>query len=71
VLSSATDQGVYVRTDCLDGGTELGCADTMIGGADEVLDVAVTTGVPVFIFVDGYLSPMQAGPFTLTLTLMP
>jgi cysteine-rich repeat protein len=69
VLSSADDQGIYVRTDCADAATELGCIDSKGGGQDEMLDVAVTAGVPVTVFVDGF-KPAQEGPFTLTLTLM-
>jgi hypothetical protein len=68
-LTSAADLGVYVRTACVDKATELGCADLVAGGSDETLDVAVTMGVPVTIFVDGY-TPAQLGPFTLTATLM-
>lgn len=69
VLNSATDQGIYVRTDCKDTATELGCSDASPGGTNETLDVPVTTGVPVTIFVDGF-APGEAGPFTLTVSVM-
>lgn len=70
VLESATDQGISVRTNCTDAATELDCADANLGGTDEVLDVPVTAGTPVTIIVDGYSSADDAGPFTLTLSLM-
>lgn len=66
VLQSATDQGIYVRAECNNSATELGCVDSYYGGTDETLSLAVNGGVPLTIFVDGYYSPMQAGPFTVT-----
>jgi hypothetical protein len=69
VLNSATDQGIYVRSACADTATELGCSDASPGGTDETLDVPVTAGTPVTIFVDGF-APGEAGPFTLTVTVM-
>ena len=69
VLSSATDQGIYVRSDCNSIATELGCSDASPGGTDETLDVPVTAGTPLTIFVDGF-SPGEAGAFTLTVTVM-
>jgi hypothetical protein len=71
LLSSATDQGLHVRTDCLDADTELGCIDQEFGGTDEALAVDVTGGVPLFIFVDGYSELTDAGPYTLTLSQTP
>ncbi|HZF51503.1 MAG TPA: hypothetical protein VE093_22760 [Polyangiaceae bacterium] len=68
VLSSATDQGIYVRTACEDAFTDLGCVDSTFGGTDEVLNVSVNGGEPVWIFIDGYLDPAAAGPFTVTAT---
>jgi hypothetical protein len=68
-LSSQADMGVYVRTSCLDKKTELGCADTNVGGIDETLDVPVKSGVAVTVFVDGF-RPTEIGAFTLTATLM-
>ncbi len=70
VLASDSDQGIYVRTTCDDAMTELGCADAVEGGIDEVLDVAVTAGTPVTIFVDGYVGADSAGPYTLTISEM-
>jgi hypothetical protein len=64
-LDSATNQGVYVRSDCDDPTSELGCLDDAPGGAAEMLVVPVEGGgLPVSIFVDG-AEPGQAGPFTL------
>lgn len=64
-LSSTSDQGIYVRSLCGDGATELGCADHhKPGGPPEVLTIPVAGGVPVAIFVDGFSSSV-AGPFTL------
>jgi len=63
-LSSATDQGLYVRSGCGDRSTELGCADSKPAGMDEVLSVPVTGGVPVTVFIDGYHTGSE-GPFTL------
>ncbi len=58
-----------MRTDCTDTATELGCSDAKSGGTDEMLDVPVTTGVPVTLFVDGF-APGEASAFTLTVSVM-
>jgi hypothetical protein len=68
-LDSMTDQGMYIRTACADGGTEIACTDFLGGGATESLFVAVKGGTPLAIFVDGY-DKNQAGPFSLDLTLL-
>jgi hypothetical protein len=65
-LASASDQGIHVRTDCLDSTSEIGCADLNLGGTNETLAVPVTNGMAVTITVDAY-SPGEEGPFTLTL----
>jgi hypothetical protein len=65
-LSSATDQGIFVRSDCTDDGSTLGCADAAAGGTDEVLSFGVTMGTTYTIFVDGYAAG-EEGPFTLSL----
>jgi cysteine-rich repeat protein len=70
VLSSQTDQGLSVRSTCLDESTELGCADMQVAGVDETLDVMVTGGVPVFIFVEAD-DLSEEGPYTLTVSLTP
>jgi cysteine-rich repeat protein len=44
---------------------ELDCADLPVGG--EELEVAVTDGEPIFIFVDSY-TPTTTGPYTLVVT---
>jgi hypothetical protein len=64
-LSSATDQGLYIRTTCGDGATELSCTDAFNGGTDEVLTQPVEGGVPLTIVVDGYSFGGQAGPYVL------
>lgn len=69
ILSSETDQGIYVRSDCMDAMTELGCADLYGGGTDEVLVIDATAGTPITIFVDGWNSPDQNGPYTLTIAV--
>ncbi|WP_437964680.1 DUF4215 domain-containing protein [Sorangium sp. So ce260] len=68
VLSSETDQGMYVRTGCT--GPELACIDEQIEGDDETLSARVPGGVPVFIFVDTD-SASDAGPYTLHLSFTP
>lgn len=65
-LASATDQGIHVRTDCLDSTSEIGCADVNLGGTNETLMVPVTANTAVTITVDAY-SAGDEGPFTLTL----
>jgi cysteine-rich repeat protein len=61
------DMGVYARTDCLDGATQVGCSDVNFqGNQDESLTIPVTAQVPVTIFVDAYQS--AGGAFALTLT---
>jgi hypothetical protein len=64
-LESATNQGIYVRTDCADQSTELGCIDAHSGGTNEVLELPIEGGQTVYIYVDGYLDAGYAGPFTL------
>ena len=71
VLASATDQGLYVMTDCADLLSELGCSDANAGGTNETLDVQVTGGAPVYIFVDGFLTADHAGPYTLSVAFTP
>ncbi|WP_437586321.1 DUF4215 domain-containing protein [Sorangium sp. So ce1000] len=68
VLSSATDQGFYVRAGCT--GRQLTCVDEQSGGKDERKDIAVDGGVPLFIFVEAY-SARDAGPYTLRLSFTP
>jgi hypothetical protein len=64
-LDSATDQGFYIRTDCEDDMSEIGCIDSSFGGVQEHTHVKVKGGQTVFIYVDTFTDPMQAGPFTL------
>lgn len=67
VLSSATDQGLHVRSACLDSQSEIDCVDSAFGGMDETLSVPVTSGTPVTVVVDAY-GAGEEGPFSVTLT---
>ncbi|MFO0548624.1 MAG: hypothetical protein U0271_09565 [Polyangiaceae bacterium] len=62
------DMGLYARTSCADGATQIGCSDVNFttGMQTESLTVPVTAGVPVTIFVDSYHN--VGGAFTLTLS---
>jgi hypothetical protein len=68
-LDSATDQGIYVRSACDDATTELGCVDAVASGIEQLF-VEVTSGQSYDIFVDGYYSPLEAGPYDLGLELL-
>lgn len=67
-LSSDSDQGVSVRSDCVDVASELGCVDDAAGGTDEVLSVAVTQGTTYTVLVQAYL-PGNEGLFTLNVNV--
>ncbi|XXT15998.1 DUF4215 domain-containing protein [Sorangium sp. So ce429] len=69
-LSSETDLGMYVRTSCVDSGSQVACMDEVGDNGEEELDVHVDGGVPLFIFVDTY-SSTGAGPYTLNLAFTP
>ncbi|WP_437929775.1 hypothetical protein WMF37_11145 [Sorangium sp. So ce291] len=71
VLSSDTDQAIFVRSSCLDAISELACEDRHSGGVDEVLELEVTGGVPLFVFVDGFWALTDAGPYTLDVSFEP
>jgi hypothetical protein len=68
-LDSTADLGLYARTTCTDSTTEIGCADSSIGGQTETLAVPVTANTPITIFVDGY-SATEMGAFTLSTNLL-
>jgi hypothetical protein len=68
-LTSATDQGIYVFGDCVEPSSELACENLLPAGGTATLGVAVSAGTPVFIVVDGYSGPADAGPYALTLAL--
>jgi cysteine-rich repeat protein len=69
-LESQTDQGIYVRGACNNNQAwELACRDKGEGGTPETILTNVTSGKPIWIFVDGYLDASQAGPYTLNLEL--
>jgi cysteine-rich repeat protein len=65
-LSSMTNHGLYVRSACDDPMTELVCSNKAVGGAPETLLLGLSPGAPVYVFVDGSASPMDAGAYTLT-----
>lgn len=67
-LATTVDLGLYVRTTCGSSQTELACVDDSVTA--ESLDVGVTSGVPVTVFVDGY-SATDMGAYTLTPTFTP
>ncbi|MGK3986948.1 hypothetical protein WME99_28170 [Sorangium sp. So ce136] len=69
-LSSETDLGMYVRTSCVDSGSQVACMDNVGDDGEEELDVRVDGGVPLFIFVDTVYST-DAGPYTLNLAFTP
>jgi hypothetical protein len=60
------DTILYVRTDCGDGATEVGCDDDGGEAVRSQLALMAEGGVTYFIFVDGYLE--QSGDYTLTAT---
>lgn len=69
VNSIDKDMGIYVRTSCDMASSQIGCADEVFDMPmqTETLKVAVTAGVPITIFVDGFGANASSGPFTLTL----
>jgi len=66
--TSDTDLGIYARTDCEDGSSQVGCADLNygVGNNDESLSIPVTAAVPVTIFIDAYGA--AGGAYSLLLT---
>jgi cysteine-rich repeat protein len=68
VLTSATDQGLYVRSDCAAETSELVCTNFAPGGASDALTVELAAGASITIFVDSYsffAGERQEGPFAL------
>jgi hypothetical protein len=60
------DLGIYVRTTCADGSTQLTCADNVFDvGETEQATVEVAAGDEVTVFVDAYDGSTE-GDFTLT-----
>jgi len=66
-LDSASDQGIYVRTTCSDWSTEIACVDQAFGGDPEMLYIQATAGTAYTVFVDGFNTPAEAGPFSLAI----
>jgi cysteine-rich repeat protein len=69
-LSSATEHALYARSTCADTTTELGCSDAPSTGAQEVLEVPVTGGEPVAVFVAASAAG-EEGPYTLAYSFAP
>lgn len=69
-LFSPEDQGVYVRTDCDDPFSEIGCVDQTGGSDTERLIVPAGEGEALTIFVDSYV-PGAAGTFAMSVSLEP
>jgi len=71
-LESTSDEdfGIYARTACADGATQVGCVDVNFGKGnnDESFALAVLSGVPVAVFVDAY--GVAGGTYTLTTSFM-
>jgi hypothetical protein len=67
--SGENDQVLYVRADCTQPTSELGCRDDGVQGTGEILDVVVTAGNPISIFVDGYITT-EFGPYILNLAML-
>jgi hypothetical protein len=63
--------GLYVRTTCADGTTEIACDNHQTAPDDEVMSIAVPgANKALTLFVDG-ASMSDAGPFTFTTTFTP
>ena len=68
---SVFDTVLYVRRDCADGATELGCNDDGGEGTRSQLDVQLARGQTVTAFVDGYYTAgddRSGGAYVLTVT---
>ncbi len=59
---------LYARTSCEDELSELDCTDLRFGGGEESIEVAVTAGEPIDIFVDSYTTS-ASGQFTLSIAV--
>lgn len=70
LATTNADLGISVRTDCGSPGSELVCADAVLGGTDEEVLVPVTAGQELFVIVDGYTSS-DFGTFTLGVEEIP
>jgi hypothetical protein len=69
-LASATDQGIYVRTECGVPQSEAGCVDAAAGGDLENLVLPVEADMPLTVVVDGFQSAAESGPYTLDATFV-
>jgi cysteine-rich repeat protein len=68
-LGGGPDLGVYVREQCNDASTELGCADNASSEETEFTSFAVPGGVPLALFVDAIGD--DVGAFELRLSFVP
>lgn len=64
-LDSMADLNVYVRGGCSDAMNELACSSNL---GPDMLQVLLKSGEKIHIFVDGYATPDDAGPYTLGVT---
>jgi len=51
--------------------SQTACVDDQLGGAVENLSVAMTMGQQIFVYVDGFNGPADAGPYTLNANFVP
>lgn len=61
------DSQLYVRSGSCTTGEQIGCDDAIGNGVSEIVEVEVTAGNKVSVFVDGYSG--STGPFTLQILL--
>lgn len=64
-LTSAADLGFYIREECTERASELGCRNLYPGGEPEEGFIALTMGTAYTLVVDGGWIPPREGPFTL------
>jgi cysteine-rich repeat protein len=65
VLNAGPDLSIYVRTSCIDQGTEIASAFAGTGTTSDAVNVPVTAGQPITVFIDSAYDPSAAGPYTL------
>jgi cysteine-rich repeat protein len=65
VLNTEPDLSIYVRTTCVDQGTEVASAYAGTGTSSDAVNLPVTAGQPVTVFIDSAYDSTAAGPYTL------
>lgn len=65
VLNAVPDLSIYVRTTCIDQGTEVASAFAGTGSTSDAVNLPVTAGQPVTVFIDSAYDASAAGPYTL------